>query len=104
MHSGASRGKAADERRLSADRGHWRLVQVVHLSGQHPGDAAGEEQGQVCCGAFGIGSGLAERGDQHNRGAGVVPAQRGDVTTGFQQRGGAALGDDQVRVSKRGRC
>ena len=61
MHAGTRGGKPADERRLLADRPDRRLGQIVHLSRQQPGDAAGIHQGEIAGRIVRLRSALAER-------------------------------------------
>ena len=61
VHAGAGRRHAAEECRLLAHRANRRLRQVVHLAGEHAGDAAGREQGEVARRVLRRRAGLAER-------------------------------------------
>jgi hypothetical protein len=76
VHAGAGGGDPADERGLFADRAERRLAEIVHLAGQHAGDPAGEEQGQIARRIVRLWSGLPERRNRDNRRGPVDPAKR----------------------------
>ena len=76
MDAGASRGQPADKRRLLADRADRRLGQIVDLSGQQPGDAAGKHQGEVAGRVVGARPLLAERRNRDDRRARICAAGR----------------------------
>ena len=96
VHPGARRRQAAEESGLLANRAHRRFVQVVHLSRQHAGDAAGKVQRQVGGGFLGARPGLAVGGDQDQRRFRIGEPQHVRIATGSPKRQRAALADDQI--------
>ena len=96
MHPGTGGGDPAEEGGLFADRADRRLAEIVDLAGQHPGDPAGEEQGQIARRVVGLGSGLAKRRNRDERRRAIDPAQRVGVALPGAQIPGAAFADDEV--------
>ena len=96
VHAGASGGQSADKGRLFANRADRRFGEIVDLSGQQPGDAAAEEQGQVGRGIVGPWPRLSEGGDINERRRRVAAAQSGDVILASQEIIGPAFADDQI--------
>ena len=55
VHAGAGGGEPADKGGLLADRADRRFGEIIDLAGQHPGDAAGEEQVRSVAGSSAFG-------------------------------------------------
>ncbi len=96
VHACTGGGKSTKECRLLAGRADRRLIEVVNLSCQHPGNATGKAQRQV--GRWFVGSlaGLSKRRDQNHRRPPIDPPYRFLVVTACPEFRGAALADDQV--------
>ncbi len=103
MHPGAGGGQPADERGLRADGADRRFREVVDLPGQHAGDAAGAEQGEVRGRLVRIRAGLPVGREQDEDGFGRSGAQGGGVEALRLQGAGAAFADDQIVGSESGK-
>ena len=98
MHAGAGGGDPTDEGGLLTDRTDRRLHQIIHLTGQQMGDAAGVEQRQVGRGLIRERSGLAERRDQDEGGGRVDRPDVVRAVVPVAQPRRATFADDQVGV------
>ncbi len=96
VHAGAGGGKAADKGGLFADRTDRRFREIVDLSRQQPGNAAGKKQRQVGRRVVGLWSGLTEGRDVYERCGHIEPAKTVGVVLQGAKLLGAALTDDQV--------
>src|ERR1700732_4883097 len=99
-------GKApADKRGLFANRAYRRLAEIVDLPGQHAGDPAGEEQGQVARRVVGLWADLTEGRNRDDRRGTVNPAQRVRVMVPSAKVARVALAEDQIgRLDRCPRC
>src|SRR5205085_1423235 len=94
-HAGAGGRDTADEGRLLAEGTDRRFVEIVDLTGQHPGDAAGEEQGQIGRRIVCFRAGLPRRRNRDDRRGRVDPAKSVKAVFPGAKLTGPAFADDQ---------
>jgi hypothetical protein len=94
VHAGAGGGKAADKGGLLADRTDRHFREIVDLSCQQPGNAAGKEQRQVGRRVVGLWSGLAKGRDVYERCGRIERAETFGVVLRSLKLLRAALTDD----------